>query len=81
MNNFSSQQLLSLSFISGVLVGGSCIYFLNQIKIKKMENKIYELKEKNLDLLEQLMYFDSTPCQSIHDRDNNKCDYISYENI
>lgn len=80
MNNFSSNHLLS--FISGILVGSSCIYLLNQIKRKKLENEIFELKEKNLDLLEQLMYFDSTPCQSIFDRDiNNKCDYISYEKI
>lgn len=79
MNNFLSNHL---SFISGLLVSGSCIYLFYQIKIKKMENEIYELKEKNLDLLEQLMYFDFTPCQSICDRDNNnKYNYITFEKI
>ena len=64
MNNFSSQYLLCLGFISGVLVGSCSIYFLYQIKIKKMENEIDELEKKNLNLLDQLMYYGYTPCFS-----------------
>lgn len=81
MNNFSSQHLLSLGFISGILIGGSCIYFFNQIKIKKMENEIDELEQKNLNLLEQLMYFDSTPCFSKYDKDYYEHNFITYEKI
>ena len=81
MNNFSSQHLLSLGFISGILIGGSCIYFFNQIKLKKMENEIDELEQKNLNLLEQLMYFDSIPCFSTYDKDYYEHNFITYEKI
>ena len=57
MNNLSQQYLLSLSFISGVLVGSSYIYFFYQIKIKKIENEIINLEKKNFNLLKKLMYF------------------------
>jgi hypothetical protein len=77
MNNFSSQYLLSFGFMSGILVGSSCIYFFFQIKIKKMENEIDELEKKNLNLLKQLMYFGF----STYDKDFNKHNFISYEKI
>lgn len=76
MNNFTSYHLLglSLSFISGLLVGSCCIYLHYQIKITKIENelenklinKINELEKKNFDLLKQLMYFGHIPCQSYY---------------
>jgi|688.fasta_scaffold797123_2 hypothetical protein len=61
MDNSSNNYFL---FISGILVGSSFIYLFNLYDATKLKNDIVRLEETNKNLLEQLMYMDSTPYQS-----------------
>ena len=67
MNNFLSYHYVS--FISGIVVGCSLIYLLNQTKINKLENKIDQLEKQNLNFADKLMYYGYTPYYSKNDND------------
>ncbi len=68
MNNLSNNFFY---FITGMLFGGSYIYLLEKKKIhllnnevNLLKNKISYLEEKNFNLIDHLMYLDSSPYDS-----------------
>lgn len=70
MNNTNSYYGLC-----GFLSGGILVFLLNQYKISTLEKRIKELEETNVNLIENLMLFDSTPYDSSYkkkvDKHNN----------
>ena len=50
--------------ICGFLSGGILVYLFNNYKINNLEKKIKELEETNMNLIEHLMFLDSTPHNS-----------------
>lgn len=48
--------------LCGFISGGILVFLLNQYKTSNLEKKIKELEETNINLIEQLMLLDSTPC-------------------
>lgn len=68
-----------LTFISGIVIGSSLIYFLSLKKINQLKERINQLndtknklEEQNINLLEQMMYIDITPYNSENNIQNNQ---------
>lgn len=72
MNYFMEKYM---TYMCGLIIGGCYVYIMNLYKNDELENKISvlenkiaeqkskieELENKNIALLEDLMYFDETP--------------------
>lgn len=72
-----------LTFISGIVIGSSLIYFLSLKKINQLKERINQLndtknklEEQNINLLEQMMYIDITPYNSENNIRNNQTNTI-----
>ena len=69
MNNTNSYYGLC-----GFLSGGILLFLLSQYKISNLEKRIKELEETNINLIEHIMLFDSTPCYSPYKKKVDKAD-------
>jgi len=66
--------------LCGFLSGGILIYLFRQYKINNLEKKIKELEETNINLIEHMMFMDSTPCNSSHKKvDEFNIYYSNYD--
>jgi hypothetical protein len=76
MNNSSN---IFYYFISGMLIGSTFIYLIDMKKFNLLNNKINllddnigKLEKKNLNLIDHLMYLDSSSCDLYNLEHNNK---------
>lgn len=69
--------------IYGFLSGGLLVYMFYKYKTLDLEKKIDKLEKINSNLIEHMMYLDSTPCNSsyIKNEDTKNIPFENYKDI